>query len=66
MAKPDVLIVDGHALGWRRIVELRRQQLEEWRAAQPEQPALFEVKTDCRPEAGRTAEGRYREPGLFG
>jgi hypothetical protein len=45
---------------------LRRQQLEAWKIAQPSQPALFELKTDCRPEAERTAAGRYREPTLFG
>jgi hypothetical protein len=65
MAKPDTLIVDGHALSWQRLCELRRQQLEEWKAAQPQQPALFELKDDCRPEAERSAAGRYREPTLF-
>jgi len=65
MAKPDTLIVDGHALSWRRIVETRRQQLEAWKAAQMTQPALFELKTDCRPAAERTAAGRYQEPTLF-
>jgi hypothetical protein len=65
MAKPDTLIVDGHALSWQRLCELRRQQLEAWKAAQPTQPALFELKDDCRPEAERTAAGRYREPTLF-
>ena len=66
MAKPDILMVDGHALSWRRISELRRQQLEAWRADQDRQPALFELKHDCRPKAERTAAGRYREPTLFG
>ena len=65
MAKPDTLIVDGHALSWQRLCELRRQQLEAWKAAQPSQPTLFELKEDCRPEAERTAAGRYREPSLF-
>jgi hypothetical protein len=65
MAKPNMLIVDGHAYSWQRLVELRRQQLEAWRGAQAEQPALFELKDDCRPEAERTATGRYREPTLF-
>jgi hypothetical protein len=65
MAKPDTLIVDGHALSWQRLCELRRQQLDAWKAAQPSQPALFELKDDCRPEAERTAAGRYREPTLF-
>jgi hypothetical protein len=65
MAKPDTLLVDGHALSWQRLCDLRPQQLEAWKAAQPSQPALFELKDDCRPEAERTASGRYREPTLF-
>jgi Domain of unknown function (DUF4383) len=43
MAKPDTLIVDGHALNRRRLVELRRRQLEAWRE-QCRQPTLFETK----------------------
>jgi hypothetical protein len=62
---PDTLIVDGHAFSWQRLCELRRQQLEEWKAAQPSQPALFELRDDCRPAAERTAAGRYQEPSLF-
>ena len=65
MAKPDTLMVEGHAFSWQRLCELRRQQLEAWRAAQSEQPALFELKDDCRPAAERTVAGRYREPSLF-
>ncbi|MDX6574547.1 MAG: hypothetical protein QOE96_500 [Blastocatellia bacterium] len=48
MAKPDTLIVDGHALSWQRLCELRRQRLEAWKAAQPRQPALFELRDGCR------------------
>jgi hypothetical protein len=66
MAKPDILIVDGRALSWPRLIELRRAQLEAWRAEQCRQLALFELKDDCRPEAERTAAGRYREPSLLG
>jgi hypothetical protein len=65
MAKPDTLIVDGQCFSWQRLCELRRQQMEEWKAAQPSQPALFELKEDCRPAAERTAAGRYLEPTLF-
>jgi hypothetical protein len=65
VSKPDILIIDGHAFIWKRLCELRREQLETWKAAQGEQPALFELKDDCRPEAERTAAGRYREPSLF-
>ena len=28
-------LIDGHAFSWQRICELRRQQLEAWKAAQP-------------------------------
>jgi hypothetical protein len=65
MAKPDILIIDGHAFSWQRLCELRRQQLEVWRAAQATQPALFELRDDCRPAAERTARGRYEEPTLL-
>jgi hypothetical protein len=65
VAKPDTLIVDGHALSWRRLVELRRQQLEAWQAEQARQLALFEMKTDCRPDAERTSARRYQEPSLL-
>jgi hypothetical protein len=65
MAKPDTIILDGHAFSWRRISELRRQQLEAWKAEQARQLALFELKDDCRPEAERTTAGRYLEPTLL-
>jgi hypothetical protein len=65
MAKPDTIIVDGHAFSWQQLCELRRQQLEAWRAERGEQPALFELRDDCRPQAERTATGRYREPSLL-
>jgi hypothetical protein len=65
MAKPDILIVDGHAFSWQRLCELRRQQIEARKKSEAHQPALFELRTDCRPRAERTAEGRYREPSLL-
>ena len=65
MAKPDVLIVDGHAFSWHRLCDLRRQQMEAWKKAEGKQPALFELRIDCRPQAARTAAGRYREPSLL-
>jgi hypothetical protein len=46
MAKPDVLIVDGHAFSWRRLCELRREQLEAWKKSEARQLAHFELKTD--------------------
>lgn len=65
MSKPDTIIVDGHGYNWQQLCELRRQQLEAWKATQPRQLALFDLKDDCRPEAERTAAGRYREPTFF-
>ena len=61
----DVFIIDGHAYSWRRICELRRQQLESIRRARMEQLALFDLKDDRRPAADRSAAGRYAEPGLL-
>ncbi len=49
MSRPDKIVIDGRAYRWRDIVELRRQQLEAWKAARPEQPALFALKVDSRP-----------------
>lgn len=65
MARPDTLILGGHAYSWQALCELRRQQLAAWQAARPKQPALFELKDDRRPAAARTAAGRYEEPSLF-
>lgn len=62
MAKPDTLVVDGRAFNWERLLALRRQQLEAWSAEHARQLTLFELKDDRRPEAKRTAAGRYREP----
>lgn len=65
MTKPDTIIIDGHAFSWQRLCALRQEQLEAWKASQPQQPALFELKDDCRPEAERTAARRFQEPTLF-
>lgn len=65
MARPDILIVDGHAFSWRRLCDLRRRQLEAWKESGAQQPALFPLRTDCRPRAARTASGRYQEPSLL-
>jgi hypothetical protein len=65
MAKPDILIVNGRAFSWQRLCELRRQQLEAWKAAEARQLALFELKDDCRPATERTAARRFCEPTLF-
>ncbi len=65
MAKPDTLIVDGHALSWQHLCDLRRQQIEAWKKTAGKQPALFELRDDHRPQAARTAAGRYLQPSLF-
>jgi hypothetical protein len=65
MARPDIIMVDGHGYSWRRLCDLRRQQLEEWSKIEARQPALFDLKTDCRPATERTAAGRYAAPTLF-
>ena len=66
MSKPETLVVDGHGFNWQRLCELRRQQLEAWRAEQARQLTLFEMQEDSRPHAERTASGRYEEPTLLG
>lgn len=65
MKAPDAILIDGRAYSWRQIAELRRKQLETWKATQPQQPALFELKDDSSPAAERTATVRYNEPTLF-
>lgn len=65
MKRPDTIIIEGRAYSWRVILELRRAQLEQWKAAQAQQPALFDLKEDRRPPAERTAAGRFREPTLL-
>ena len=55
--------IDGKRYLWRDILQLRREQQEA--IARAEQPTLFELKNDRRPEADCTAAGRFREPSLF-
>lgn len=64
MTKLRHIDIDGKRYLWRDILELRKEQRKAHAEAQ--QLALFELKTDCRPEAARTAAGRYLEPSLFG
>ena len=65
MKAPDTILIDGRAYSWRALCERRRQQLEAWKRARPQQPALFALKEDRRPEPERSAAGRYREPTLL-
>ena len=62
MASPKFIEIDGKRFLWRDLLQRRREQRM---AASTEQPALFELKEDCRPISERTIAGRYREPSLF-
>jgi hypothetical protein len=63
LSAPKFIDIDGKRFVWRELLQRRRQQLAT--AARIEQPALFELKEDCRPIPERTAAGRYSEPNLF-
>lgn len=65
MRAPDTIVIEGRAYSWRALLEARRAQLEAWKGAQPQQPALFPLRHDCRPAAERSAAGRYSEPTLL-
>lgn len=65
MKAPDTIMIEGRAYSWRAILELRHKQIAAWKKAQPQQPALFDLKDDRRPEPERSAAGRYREPTLL-
>src|SRR4051812_21010812 len=55
--------IDGKRFVWRELLQRRREQLAA--AARVEQPALFELKEDCRSIPERIAAGGYSEPSLF-
>ena len=63
MTSPRFIVIDGKRHLWRDILALRREQLRA--CANARQPALFELRDDCRPPAERSAAGRYLEPSLF-
>jgi hypothetical protein len=65
MAKPDIVLVDGHAFSWQRLCELGGNSLRQFKPPSLGDVALFELKDDCRPAAERTAAGRYAEPTFF-
>jgi hypothetical protein len=65
MSRPTNIIIEGRAYRWRDILDLRRQQIAAWKAARPDQPALFPLIDDTRPKSERTAAGRYSEPSLL-
>jgi hypothetical protein len=63
MSAPRFIEIDGKRYLWRDILKLRQEQRRA--AAKAQQPALFELREDCRPASDRTAAGRYREPSLL-
>ena len=63
MSAPRFIEIDGKRYLWREL--LRRRQEQRDAARQGEQPALFELREDCRPATERMAAGRYLEPSLF-
>ena len=63
MARMNFIEIDGKRYLWRDLLQLRREQRKAQSRAQ--QPALFELRDDCRPVAERTAAARYLEPSLF-
>ena len=65
MSRPANIIIEGRAYRWRDILDLRRQQIAAWKAATPDQPALFPLIEDTSPKSERTAAGRYAEPSLL-
>ena len=65
MSRPANIIIEGRAYRWRDILELRRQEVAAWKAARPDQPALFPLIEDARPKSERTAASRYAEPSLL-
>jgi hypothetical protein len=59
MPLPAFIEIDGKSYLWRDILACRKDQLRAYALAQ--QPPLFELKHDQRPESERTAAGRYPE-----
>jgi hypothetical protein len=62
---PDTLLVDGHGFSWKRLVLLRKAQVEAFRLAEARQLAQFALYEDYRPAAMRSASRRYAEPSLL-
>lgn len=52
----ELFMLDGRAYCWRKLCELRREQLEAIRKARGAQPALFELQDDHRPASERTGK----------
>jgi hypothetical protein len=58
------IAIDGKTYLWSELVRLRREQLAAIMTP-PNQPALFELEHDMRPQAERKADDRYLQPSLF-
>ncbi len=61
MPLPRCIDIDGRRYLWRDLVQLRRARA----TPKQEQPALFELREDCRPAGERGAAERYQVPSLF-
>jgi hypothetical protein len=60
--RKDVFVIGDRAFSWRELCELRRQQEEARKAAQPKQLTLFELRDDCRPAIERGLPTATRSP----
>ena len=58
-------MIDGRTYSWLWLCEIRRRQLDAWKAARPQQPALFDLQNDSRRACERNAALRYAEPSLL-
>ena len=56
MKRPDTIMIEGRAYSWRASSRRAATQLEAWKAAQPRQPALFELRDDRGPAGGAHAQ----------
>ncbi len=56
--------IDGKRFLWHDLLQKRREQRQAMQA-RTEQPALFDLREDCRPPTERTAADRYLQPSLF-
>jgi hypothetical protein len=73
MTKPDTIIIDGHAFRWKRLCDLRREQLEasNWRHGRPLNPGSLRY-SNCamiaahRPNGQSPGDTRSQPCSLFG
>jgi len=62
---PRHIIIEGKPYLWSELIRQRREQLAAFKEKAQQQPTLFELKDDTRPEIERRAADRYRQPSLF-